>query len=236
MDALGDLLPFLIAAGYLMLKFGRRKDRPKAAPKPPAPPRRVRDTTGPTPFEQLLARLEAETDAVTPRAASPPARSSTVAPEPPSEFTRRAPLPESTMFADNRAALAADRARTEAATAFRPAEAPRPERAAPERGFEAETRGFEHERRDFEHERHGFGADNPLAETSFSQARDADRRPAPRRSYDPHGLTPAETPPAPGGLHFGSAAAVRNAFVFATVLGRRPPLRSPGARRPRPNA
>ena len=232
MDSLGDLVPFLIAAGYLLLKFRGRSRRPEAAPAPTAPPRRVRDTTGPTPFEQLLARLDKET--ATGSAAQRPARSPTVVPEARREFARRVALPESAMFAENRAAVAADRTRTEAAAAFRSAEAPRSERAAPERGFEAETRGFEHERRDFEHERHGFGADNPLAETAFSQARDADRRAAPRRGYDPHGLAPARTPPRPVGPRLGSAEALRDAFVLSTILGRRPPLRTPGPRRPAP--
>ena len=234
MDSLGDLVPFLIAAGYLLLKFRGRSRRPEAAPAPPAPPRRVRDTTGPTPFEQLLARLEKETAAATGSAPPRPARSPTIVPEARREFARRAALPESAMFTENRAAVVADRARTETAAAFRSAEAPQSERAAPERGFEAETRGFEHERRDFEHERHGFGAENPLAETSFSQARDADRRAAPRRGYDPHGLAPVAAPRRPVGPRLGSAEALRDAFVLSTILGRRPPLRTPGPRRPAP--
>jgi hypothetical protein len=225
MDSLGDLVPFLIAAGYLALKFRGHARRQEAAPKPPAPPRRVRDTTGPTPFEQLLARLEEETAAVPPR----PVPSPTVVPEARREFARRAALPESAMFTENRAAVAADRARTETATAFRSVEAPRSNR-----GFEAETRGFDHERRDFEHERHGFGADNPLAETTFSQARDADRRPAVRPGYDPHGLAPAEASHRPGGLRLGSPEALREAFVLSTILGRRPLLRAGDSQRPPP--
>lgn len=221
MESLGDLLPFLIAAGYLALKFRKRPDRGRTAPVQQKPVRPAPSgATGPTPFEQLLARLEQQATGA--QAAAP---SATRVPEPKREFSRpeppsaRTPIaqrPDNEMYAENRAAFARDQERAAQATAFRSLEGQRPDAS---QGFETEARGFEHDR-------HGFGDDNPTSETAFSRARDADRRPARanRMGYDPHGL--ARTPtPAPAS-RFGSPAAIREAFVLATVLARRPPLRS----------
>ncbi len=225
MDSLSELLPFLIAAGYLALKFRRRPDRDRVAPvqqkqvRPPSV-----NTTGPTPFEQLLARLEEQATG-----APPAAPSATRVPDAKREFTRPEPpvrsptaqRPDNEMYAENRAAFARDKARTQEATAFRSLEG---QQADASRGFQTESGGFDHDR-------HGFGDDNPLSEVAFSRTSFADQRPANanrtanRPGYDPHGLAPAPTPaPAP---RFGSPAAIREAFVLSTILSRRPPLRRP---------
>jgi len=229
MDSLGDLLPFLIAAGYLALKFRRRPDRAAPAPPRQAPPT-ASDTTGPTPFEQLLARLEAQATGAQPAAPSatrvPEAKREFTRPEPPPVRTPGAPRPDNEIYAENRAAFARDQARAAQTSAFRSLEGQQPDEA---RGFETEAAGYAHDR-------HGFGEDNPTSEAAFSRARAADQRPANanRMGYDPHGLRPA--PAAAPTPRFGSPAAIREAFVLSTILGRRPPLRRPGPPAPREEA
>ena len=229
MDSLGDLLPFLAAAVYLALKFRRRPERSRPAPSRPQPARAASPSTaGPTPFEQLLARLEQEaTDqpTVVPEGRREFERSESLpAPEPQPDVRR----PDNEMFAENRAAFARGQERAAEATAFRSLETTRPDTS---RSF-FDARGFDTEARGFEHDRHGFGDENPTSEDAFSRARDADRRPtvSNRMAYDPHGLssTPAPAPTS----RLGSPAAIREAFVLSTLLGRRPPLRRPAPVQP----
>lgn len=205
-DSFADLIPVAVVLGYLFLKFAGRSQRPEA---PTAPRRTVRPagrgTAGPTPFEQLLARLD-EANGTTTTVQPPPL-------EPPPVQPRR---PESPLFTESRKAVADYEARTAAATAFRTVDAGR--------GFDAEARGFEHER-------HGFGPQNPLSELAFQAARNADRRVANANSqaYDPHGLrTAPRSVPGPSiAARLAEPGALRDAFVLQTILARRPAPRRP---------
>ena len=216
-DSLGDLIPFAFAAAYLFFKFAGRRRGTQAKARPASPAARTRSVSGPTPFEQLLARLEAGIN----EAGAPPR------PAAPSPEVAAAGRRESAMFADNRAARAASEARSVQATAFRSLERP----GASEGGgleqpsrFDREARGFDHERSDFEHDAHGFGTDNPFSEPAFESAADADRRQTTpgRLSYDPHPPTPAPSPPPAPALRLRSGEALRDAFVLSTILSRRP--------------
>ncbi len=215
MDSLGDLLPFLVAAGYLALKFRRRPERDRTAPVATRAARPASaGTAGPTPFEQLLARLDQETTAAPPAAPSatrvPEARRAFARTEPP-----RLPVaqrPENALFAENRAAFARDQERAAQTSAFRSLEATSPETS---RGDA--TRGFDPSQRFFDAQ--GFDAN-----TRGFERGDAGVRPAAvvRPGHDPQAVAPAP--------RFGSPAAIREAFVLATILARRP------QRRPRPAA
>ncbi len=228
-DSFADLIPVAVVLGYLFLKFAGRSARPEAPP-PPRPAARPAGltTAGPTPFEQLLARLEEannETRGITPAPppAPPPARltSRTVVPAAKREFSRASRL-ESMRIAENRKAVADYEARTAAATAFRTYD--------DGHGFDAETSGFDAETQGFAHERHGFGPQNPLSEPAFQAGRTASRRVS-RQAYDPHALTPSPTPaPGPGiAARLREPGALRDAFVLQTILARRPTPRRPGA-------
>ena len=218
MDSLGDLIPFALAAVYLFLKFARRRPRPAAPPPRATKPRAAPSTTGPTPFEQLLARLEAGLNETgRPTAAPPTTRSAT---------RLVAGRPESAMFAESRAARAASEAQAVRATAFHSLERPAAAGQDSRGGFDREARGFEQEQADFAHAEHGFGDANPLSEPAFEAAPDADRRRAlpNRMGYDPHARAapPAPTPRDPLVARLRDATALREAFVLSTVLDRRP--------------
>jgi hypothetical protein len=220
-DSLGALIPFALAAAYLFARFAGRK-RPETAAKSPRPTQRTAGSTaGPTPFEQLLARLEEQR--------GPTAAASVV------------PRREPDVVARERAAHAATKARAEAATAFRSSRRPTAPAGAhvgmsAEHGFDHEARdfdreaaGFEHERRDFEHDRHGFESDNPYSEEALERARDADLRSSrpDRLAYDPH-TGPEAPPPARAetlAQRLRSPSSLRDAFVLSAVLALRPPLR-----------
>lgn len=220
MDSIADLLPFAVVIGYLFLKFAGRSRRIEA-PKPPPTYSTARPggrgSSTPSPFEELLARMEAAKTAPRPGLlpGSPPVPPPVVTPP------ARALRAESAMARESRKAVADYEARTAAASRFQTDDAGR--------GFDAETAGYGHER-------HGFGAQNPLAEPAFEAARDAGRQPAnpARQGYDPHGLRPAPAPAASSSIaqRLASPAALRDAFVIQTVLARRPALRRSGGRRP----
>lgn len=228
-DSLGDLIPFAIAAAYLFLKFASRKKPGTAAPAP-APRRQARSTAGPTPFEQLLARLEAGINE-----AGSPDRRTAEAPAAARPLAGPTPRRESVMFEENRAARAASEARSVRATAFRSLErsdASDDARGGLDRpeGFGRESSGFAGEQQaDFEHTAHGFGAENPYSEPAFEAAADADRRrSAPERlGYDPHArpAPPAVAPSTSFADRLRSREALRDAFVLSTILARRPALR-----------
>ena len=212
MDSLGDLFPFALAALYLYLKFARRRAPAAAAPPRPARPRAAPRTDAPTPFEQLLARLDEQSGK------SPAVPSVARQPEPPVRRT----LAATARTAPVRAAPA--RAASNVGMSAR-------------HGFDgvghegdAERRGFEHERRPIGPER-GFDAENRFREGAPESI--SDLRAAPPERFETRGPRAAPTPrPAAVAAAPTVAAALREpaslrqAFVLSAVLGRRPPLRT----------
>ena len=200
MDDLGSILPFLLAAGYLLIRFaGSRKRATGTAQSAPKPPPRRRQASGPTPFEQLVARLEAQ--------ANPPPR-----PAPPQ---RPAPPPALPLAAPRANRLASNMGMDQLGGFG--------EETA---GYKEESAGFDHLKSDYEHGQHGFGPDNPYSEPVFQQS-GQQHTPADRLSYDPHRAPGVGRPsrPSPGlSGRLQSPQALRDAFVLQTILDRpRPP-------------
>lgn len=232
MESLDDLLPVALAIAYLFARFVSRRRPATSAPPRPARPPRSAGPSGRTPFEELIARLEEQTQPDEPPATEP-------------EGTTPTAQAESGLVRRDRESWAAARARTEDATAFRSSRRATTGAAtrvgmSAQHGFEheahdfdSEARGFEDEQRDFDHDRHAFAPDNPYSEEALERAADADHRPSPsnRLAFDPHtrpAAQPAPPPahrPAPFADRLRSAESLRDAVLLSTVLERRPARR-----------
>lgn len=196
MDSLGDLIPFLIGAGYLLLRFvgAARKAKPSDAPTEAPPVRRRRQASGPNVFQQILAQLEEQMAEPPPRRPAEPPRVRPL--EPP-------PVVRPNEFSGAEASWATPRTET---------------RAVSPGGFGRETAGFDHTATDYEHRRHGFG--DPTLESTRSLEEATPAFDAGRRTQ-----TAAAAAPPPGlTARLRSPQAIREAFVLQTILARRPPL------------
>ena len=200
MDSFGDLLPFLIGAAYLLLRFvgAARKGKPSDAPVEPPPVRRRRQASGPSVFQQIVAQLEESlNESPAKRAAQPPAVRSSELP----------PVRPRSEFAGTEASWATPENRTGVG-------------AVSQGGFGREMAGFEHTATDYEHRRHGFGDPSLEARLSLEEATPAGAFDAGRRAP----VVAATPPPLGLATRFRSPQAIREAFVLQTILARRPPL------------